>query len=129
MKKLINYEAKKETLDEFPYVEIMESKHVFVDLPIAVVDFGKTYDKPILYGSYKGIPCIYEESEVKQHLARLKVFHFTEDKGKLTEVEPEKATIKVRLPKDTKVDQLIYKDGQIVWAKPVAEGAEASGNN
>ncbi len=121
MKKLINYEPKKETLEEFPYVEIMEQKHVFADLPLAVVDFGKTYSKPVLYGNYRGVPTIYDESEVKQHLAKLKLFHFAEDQGKLTEVEAEKATMHVRLPKETIVDQLIFKDGQIIWAKPVEE--------
>jgi hypothetical protein len=121
MKKLINYEPKKETLEEFPYVEIMEQKHVFADLPLAVVDFGKTYSKPVLYGNYRGVPTIYDESEVKQHLAKLKLFHFAEDQGKLTEVEADKATIHVRLPKETIVDQLIFKDGQIIWAKPVEE--------
>lgn len=128
MKKLINYEPKKETLEEFPYVEIMEQKHVFADLPLAVVDFGKTYAKPVLYGNYRGVPTIYDESEVKQHLAKLKLFHFAEDKGKITEVEADKATIHVRLPKETIVDQLIFKDGQIIWAKPVEEPSKEGVN-
>lgn len=133
MKVLKNYKPKKEMLEEFPYAKLIDSEDVLVDLPICAAEFGKEYKKPVVYGNYKGIPTIYEEEEVILQLEKLKLFHFTEDKGKLTEVEPEKATIKVRLPIDTKVDELVFDNGQIFWAKPVddkpVEGVEAHGNN
>lgn len=121
MKQLVNYKTKKDKLEEFPFVELFTDREVFADLPICLVDFSREYDKPVLYGNHKGVPTIYEAVEVQQQLAKLKVFHFKEDQGKLTEVAPEEATIKARLPKDTKVDELIYDNGQIVWAKPVGQ--------
>lgn len=138
MKVLKNFKPTNEAIkptdyESFPVVKIIDSEDVLMDLPIAALEFGKSYLKPVVYGNYKGIPTVYEESEVKQHLARLKLFHFAEDQGKLTEVLPDEAKIHVRLPKDTIVDQLIYQDGQIIWAKPVKqpaeEGAEGHGNN
>lgn len=137
MKVLKNIKPTQETIkpteyESFPVVKILDGEDVFVELPLAALDFGKTYVRPVLYGNHNGIPTVYEELEVKQHLARLKLFHFTEENGKLTEVEAEKATIHVRLPSDTIAEQLIYKNGRIVWAKPVEqpqEGVEDNGNN
>lgn len=146
-KVLKNYKPRKELLlGEFPYVKIIDQEDVFLDLPLAAIDFGKEYQKPVLYGNHKGIPTIHEEEEVKRILANLKKYYFTEDKGRLFEVDPKEATIKAWLPKETPVDQLIFDNGQIIWAKPIAEpkqseetdqveeepvveGAEQYGNN
>ena len=119
MKQLINYKQKQEKLEEFPFVSLLLDREVFMDLPICAVDFDRTYDKPVLYGNHKGIPTVYEAEEVKTYLARLKVFHLKNDQGKLSEVDEKESHIHVRLPVDTKVDELGYDDGQVFWAKPV----------
>lgn len=119
MKQLINYKPKQEKLEEFPYVLLLLDREVFIDLPICVVEFGRIYDRPVLYGDHKGIPTVYEAEEVKTILARLKVFHLKNDQGKLYEVDEKEADIHVRLPIDTKVDELGYDNGQVFWAKPV----------
>lgn len=128
MKQLINYKAKKEKLEEYPYVELFTDREVFVELPICVIDFGRYYEKPVLYGNYNGIPTVYEEEEVRAHLKTLKVFHLKNNKGKLTEVDAEDADISIRLPKDTDVNQLVYDNGQVFLAKPI-EGGEKDGDN
>ncbi|MDR4968356.1 MAG: hypothetical protein RG740_01925 [Acholeplasmataceae bacterium] len=130
MKILMNFKEKKERVEEFSHVSLLVDREVFVDLPICAVDFGRHYDKPVLYGNYNGIPTVYEEAEVIKHLETLKVFHLKNDKGKLTEVSKEDADISIRLPKDTNVDQLVYDNGQVFWAKPVeGKEAETDGNN
>ena len=138
MKVLKNFKPTNESIkpsdyESYPIVKILDSEDVLMDLPMAALEFGRVYNKPVLYGNYKGVMTVYDELEVKQQLARLKLFHFTEDQGRLVEVSPEEAKIHVRLPNDTVVDQLIYRDGQIIWAKPVKqppqEGAELNGNN
>lgn len=130
MKQLINFKPKKEHLEEFPYVDLLIDREVFVELPLCVIDFGRHYEKPVLYGNLKGIPTVYEEAEVKTQLATLKVFYLKNNRGKLTEVKEEEADVKIRLPKDTNVDELVYDNGQVFWAKPVDEnGGVDNGNN
>lgn len=120
---------KQERLEEFPYITILYDREVFVDLPICVIDFGRVYEKPVLYGNYKGIPTVYEEAEVKTQLANLKVFYLKNKQGKLTEVREEEADLKIRLPKDTNVDELVYDNGQVFWAKPINEKGEKENDN
>ena len=124
MKQLINYKPTNEKMDEFPYVKLLLDREVFVDLPICVVDFGRHYNKPVLYGNYQGIPTVYEEKEVIQLLGRLKTFHLKNENGKLTEVEEAEADVHIKLPKDTNVDQLVFDNGQVFWAKPIKKETE-----
>lgn len=121
MKQLINYKPLKEKLEEYPYVKIMPNTEVLLDLPMAVIDFGTDYDKPVLFGSYKGIPMIFDEHVVKESLSKMRLFYLRVDGEKLHEVPEAEADLKMRLPIETKIDELIYKDGQLVWAKPVVE--------
>src|SRR5690554_3269797 len=130
MKQLINYKVKQERIEEFPHITILYDREVLVDLPICAIDFGRVYEKPVLYGNHKGIPTVYEEAEVKTQLAKLKVFHLKNNQGKLTEVKEEEADVHIRLPKDTDVDQLVFDNGQVFWAKPVEEkGGVDDGND
>lgn len=130
MKQLINYKLRPEKLEEFPYVTLLTDREVLIGLPICAMDFGRTYQKPVLYGDQGGIPTVYEEAEVKTFIAQLKVFHLKNNQGKLTEVDEIDADLHVRLPKDTKVDQLGYDNGQLYWAKPVeGKGTTEDGNN
>jgi len=124
MKQLINYKVKAERLAEYPYVTLLVDREVLLGIPVCAIDFGREYQKPVLYGDQNGIPTVYEESEVKTIIAQLKVFHLKNDQGKLTEVDEIDADLHVRLPKDTKVDQLVYDNGQLYWAKPVEENED-----
>jgi len=124
MKILLNYKPLEDTYEGYPYVQLLDNSVVFVELPICVGEFGKRYKKPVLYGNFKGIPTVYEEAEVKQFLADLKLFHLKVEENQLKEVDEAEADIHIRLPKDTPVDQLIYDKGEIIWAKPIKDNEE-----
>lgn len=127
MKILNNFKPTKETIEGYLVVELFDKGGIFIDLPICAVDFGRHYERPVLYGEYKGIPTVYEEVEVRERLKALKLFHLKNSKGKLTEVPEAEADIHIRLPKDTNVDELVFENGEIFWAKPIDEGDEMNG--
>ncbi len=125
MKIFKNYKVTKEKYEEFPIVKIFDHEEIFAELPFAVVEYGEEFAKPVLYGSWNGLPTIMELEDVKQALAHLKKFYLKEiEKGRVKETTPEEATIVIRLPKDTNLDELIFENGQIFWAKPQSEGVD-----
>lgn len=124
MKILVNFKQLKKGIEEFPFVEILDKGDVFIDLPIAVAEFGKDYERPVLYGQYKGIPTIHEAEDVVEILKQLKVFHFKNDNGRLIEVDENEADISARLPIDTDISQLAFQDGQIYLVKNIEEGKD-----
>lgn len=121
MKILVNFKPLNKQTEDYSFVEIFDRGNVLLDLPICVAEFGVHYKTPVLYGTYKGIAMVREEEEVKQLLDQLKVFHFKVDGNRLIEVPEDEAELHTRLPKDTPVDELIYENGEILWAKPVEE--------
>lgn len=124
MKILLNYKPLENTYEGYSYVQLLDNSVVFAELPICVGEFGIRYKKPVLYGDFKGIPTVYEEEEVKQFLANLKLFHLKVEENRLKEVDEAEADIHIRLPKDTPVDQLIYDKGEVIWAKPIKDNEE-----
>lgn len=128
MKVIKNYKILKEKRDEYPYIKVLDSEDVFIELPICICEFSKEYLKPVLYGNHNGVPTVHEEGFVLNMIAKLKKFYFKVDGEKLIESSDKDYDLIARLPHDTIVDQLIYDRGQIVWAKPV-EGAENNGDN
>jgi len=128
LKQIINYKPTKETIEEFPYVKIMPNSDVFIDLPMAAIEFGVDYKEPVLFGNYKGIPAIYEANIVKAQLKKMRLFHLKIDGEKLHEVDEKESNLKIRLPLETIVEQLIYRNGQVIWAKPVKESKEGVEN-
>ena len=121
LKILLNFKPLEQNYEGFPYVQLLDNSVVFAELPICVGEFGKRYEKPVLYGDFKGIPTVYEESEVKKILSNLKVFHLKIKENRLEEVDEAEADLHIRLPKDTPIDQLLYDKGEIIWAKPLDE--------
>lgn len=121
LKVLLNFKPLEQTYEGFPYVQLLDNSVVFAELPICVGEFGKRYEKPVLYGDFKGIPTVYEESEVKKILSNLKVFHLKIKENRLEEVDEAEADLHIRLPKDTPIDQLFYDKGEIIWAKSLNE--------
>lgn len=124
MKILLNFKPLESTYEGFPYVQLLDNTVVFAELPICIGEFGKRYEKPVLYGNFKGIPTVYEESEVKKILSNLKIFHLKIKENRLEEVDEAEADLHIRLPKDTPVDQLVYDKGEVIWAKPIKDNEE-----
>lgn len=118
MKQLINYKLTKNKVEEYVEVELLIDREVLVDISICLIDFGKVYDKAyVVYGT-KDVAVALSQQELDKLLETTKIFKF---KIKDSQVIETKGTpdIEVRLPKDTKVDELIYENGQLLWAKPL----------
>lgn len=135
MRVLVNYKLTKETVEEHPIIQIVNSDDVFIDLPLAVAEFGLIYKKPVLFGDYNGIPTIKESNIVKELLSNTEIHHFKIKGERLIEVSDKECDMTIRLPKGTNTDQLIYDNGNIVWVKPVENNhsfekeADLDGNN
>lgn len=116
-----NYKPTKTQHDELVQIKILEGEDVFIELPVAIAEFGREYEFPVVFGDYKGLPKIMDAMDVLEHT---KLFHFkegAEDETKtkpLLEVSKNEATISIRLPKDVNVEHLISLDGQILLAEP-----------
>lgn len=128
MKVLLNYKPLDQNYKGYPYVHVLDNSVVFAELPICIGEFGKTYNKPILYGNFNGVPTVHEEEEVKEKLQHLKLFHFKVEENRLIEVQEDEADIHIHLPKDTPVNELVYENGDVFWAKPVDEKIEEQGS-
>ena len=118
MKQLINYKLTKNRVEEYVEVELLIDREVLVDIPICLIDFGKVYDKAyIVYGT-KDVPVALSQQELDKVLKTTKIFKF---KIKDSQVIETKGTpdMEIRLPIGTKVDELIYENGQLLWAKPL----------
>ena len=118
MKVIKNYKPlQPKNSKEYLPVKILTDEDIFFDLPICAGDFGVNYEKPVLYGDYKGIPTVYEEKDVLRALSNLKLFHLKEIAGQIKEVSSSEADVHIRLPKNTLVKDLVIKDGQVLLAK------------
>lgn len=120
-----NYKQTKNKHEELIEIKVLESEDVFVDLPVAVVEFGVDYEVPIIFGDFKGLPRIMDAKIV---LNATKMFHFGEGvenednkTASVVEVSEDKAKWHFRLPKDTPIDQLIVVDNQILLAEKVED--------
>jgi len=129
MEQIVNYKPKQERLEEFAYVELYTEREVLLGLPICVVEFGKDYVNPVLYGTTSGVPTAFEDFEVQKKLKELKMFNLKNNKGSLTETDKDKADISIRLPKDTNVKELVYDNGQVFLAKDVAKEKDDNDGN
>jgi len=130
MKRLINIEVKENQnyAELIPYVELLEQKYVSPDMPLAVVETSKKYKNPVIYGSYNGLPMVRDAEEMPGILSKIKLFKFVVNKetGRVKEfvagevIEPNtEFMVPYYLPKETRVDQLVFNDGRIDWLKPV----------
>jgi hypothetical protein len=115
MEILKNFKALEERFEEFPLIKLMPGEDVFVELPICRMDFNLTLKEPILFVQDGTIPKAMELAELKKLIAGTKRFFFkVGDKGELIEVEPSKAKLAMRLPKDTNISDLVYMNGQVL---------------
>lgn len=132
MKRLINIELKENQnyAELIPYVELLEQKYVSPDMPIAVVDTSKKYKNPVIYGSYGNLPMVRDSDEMPGLLSKVKLFKFVvnKDTGRVKEFVAGEVLdsnaeflVPYYLPKDTRVDQLVFNEGRIDWLKPVVE--------
>lgn len=121
---IVNFKPTKEKAEELVLIKILDSEDVILELPLAVHPFGANFEFPTIFGNVNGVPLIQDAQEV---LEKTRMFHFKEgvfDEEKkyspISEVDVKEASIHVRLPKDTKVEELISMNGQIVWAQRAA---------
>lgn len=117
MKVLKNYKKTGEFVDEdYPVIKINDSEDVFAELPLCVAEYNTFYKEPVLMIVPNKIPSVIEKAELLKTLSKLKKFYFLvdEETGQVQEVEKEKANLTYRLPKDTPVDMLVYKNGEIL---------------
>ena len=117
MKVLKNYKKTGEFVDDdYPVIKINDSEDVFAELPLCVAEYNTFYKEPVLMIVPNKIPSIIEKAELLKTLSKLKKFYFLVDEktGQVQEVEKEKANLTYRLPKDTPVESLVYKDGEIL---------------
>jgi hypothetical protein len=132
MKRLINIEVKENQnyAELIPFVELLEQKYVSPDMPLAVVETSKKYKNPVIYGSYNGLPMVRDSEEMPGILSKIKLFKFVVNKetnrvkefvaGEVIDPNTE-FMVPYYLPKETRVDQLVFNDGRIDWLKPVVE--------
>lgn len=113
MKQLVNFKRKKETLEhDIVSVEVFYDREVFLDLPIAAVEFGAEYEKPVLAGMNGGIYIIGEYSKVKEAHDSLRLYHLKRDPetNRVEEVSESEADIHVKLPKNLDLSEIIIKE-------------------
>ena len=118
MKQLINYKLTKNKVEEYVEVELLIDREVLVDIPICLIDFGKVYDKAYIAYGTKDVAVALSQQELDELLKTTKIYKFKIKDSQLIETKGA-PDIEVRLPKDTKVDELIYENGQLLWAKPL----------
>lgn len=122
MYQIINY--KKDGLDkELNTIKVkpLLDREVLLDLPLALIVFGETYEEPILFGQDKGLPIISEKRNVlafleeqKKKKENLEEFHLATVDGVTKKVKKEKAQWSGMLPKDTDISELIItSDGKL----------------
>jgi len=118
-KQIVNIIATTERFKGLIVVKISKNDEVYADQPFAVIEAGMTYQKPVIYGDYKGIPSIQESSIAEMILARLKDFHLKiKPDGHFDEVPEAEATHHFKLPPDTPVEELML-DGKRLVRFPI----------
>ena len=107
--------------DEFPLIKIKDDEDVYADLPICAAEYNTFYTEPALIIERSKIPVVIEKVELLKSLSKLKKFFFLVDKktGSLEEVDKDKADLSIRLPKDTPVEDLVYKDGEVLLIEKI----------
>lgn len=122
-----NYKKLKNgNVEEFSAISVRyDDTEVFTELPICVVPFEEELKQPMLLREVNGIGIAIEKSKLLEIIKEQRIFHLIKtDKGQMKEVDPNKASIHVRLPKDTKVSELDYIDNQIVKIEKVKENQD-----
>jgi hypothetical protein len=115
MEILKNFKVLEETWEEFPFIKILPGEDVYFGLPICKLPFQAKFTQPVLVVVENEVPTVFELEELKHRLAKTKRFFLVADEsGNLKEVEQKDAKIAIRLPIDTKLEELVYMDGQVL---------------
>lgn len=124
MKQLVNYKQTKNTIEDFVEVVLLDDREVLMDIPMCIIEFGKVYEKAYVPKNNQGVSQAIDKQELDQVFANTKIYHFEINESRVKEVKKDKADLSIRLPLDTKIDELVYENGQIFWAKPIEEKKE-----
>lgn len=130
MNVLKNFKRLKESVEEFPCIQIRYDDEVFAELPVCLVPFNVELQKPCLYPNGNGIPIAVEYEWLIETLSKLKKFYCkVDEEGHLKVVAPKEANQILRLPPDTKIEDIILKNGQIFKKEPNKEVEKKKGDN
>jgi len=115
MEILKNFKVVDGIWEEFPFIKILPGEDVFVGLPVCKLAFQAKFTQPVLFMVEGEIPTAVELEELKRKLAKTKRFFLLADeKGGLKEVNQKDAKLAIRLPVDTKIEELVYMNGQVL---------------
>lgn len=123
-----NFKFTKEKIEEFNVVKILDSEDVILEMPLGVHEFNQTFEYPIVFGEFQGIAMIQEAETVMERTKMFFLKNLKEDEETKTvsviECTEKEATTKVRLPRDTKVEELVLINGKVFWAQKVEKPKE-----
>jgi hypothetical protein len=115
MEILKNFKLAEGKWEEFPFIKILPGEDVFAGLPVCKMAFQAQFTQPVIVVRDGDIPLAFELEELKKKLEKTRRFFLVADeKGVLKEVEQKDAKIVLRLPLDTKINELVYIDGQVL---------------
>jgi hypothetical protein len=117
---LVNYTINKKT----GAVKILNNQVVFIDMPVAIAEYEKEYEEPIVV-TIDNRSYIVEKQEYEDLIKRqndLKDFKLVieSETGAVREATAEELengsvkTIDIKLPKDTDLKEVFYKDGSFI---------------
>jgi len=120
---LKNYKKLKETLEEYPLIQILYTEDVFVELPVCALPFNTDFIKPVLKTDQGKIPIVMEYDTLKQEIknSKTKLFYFDIEGDKLLEAPSNSYTLRARLPEDTDIKDLIYLNNEILKVEYIEE--------
>lgn len=113
----INYIINKKTNS----VKLLPKEVVFVDMPIAIAEYQREYENPIIVTIEKRT-YVMEKDEYDELMKRrdnLKEYHLVVEKGtgavrEANNDDDESKIIKLNLPKDTDFSEIFFKDGNFI---------------
>lgn len=123
-----NFKFTKEKIEEFNVIKILNSEDVILELPLGVHEFNQEFEYPIIFGDFQGVALIQEAERVMEKTKMFHLKNLAEDEEtktiSLVECSEKEATTHIRLPRDTKVDELVLINGKVFWAQKVEKPKE-----
>jgi len=117
---LKNFKRTGGMFEEFPIVKVKYEDETYTDRPICVVDEEKTFTTALAVPQQEGFPIIQELEDIKIAIKDTRIFYFDLAEGGIVKEVPEKdSKIRIRLPKDTNPNELIFVNGQILKQQKV----------
>lgn len=119
MRCLKNFKTEKEKFEEFPRIKILENPEVYADHNICIVELDDVPDQPYLF-IYPGLkfPFVVTLDFLKDYTLKTPKFYLKKsdepESDSVIETTPELATHILRLPADTKVEDLIIQGENVL---------------